>query len=304
MEESNGGDPIRGPKGKKTEKTGLEETEPKDEKIEAEKLESIYREYWEHARQCVNERIWFTNIYAIIVAAILVFLGGKGFSQPADFVSAFLLASFGLIASLVTFLMIIAVSLGYDHYIVDITMILYYWDKMEFYRRPGKPVTFRKVHRWFFEITIALFATLLVYYASQKTAFLGVFNEHWGVPVLTFFIVFVIIEVLYQCRWEKYSSQCARFKKALRYDFDGKYRKEWSKWFKDPRCGKKTITAEEIQKKVIEDAVERGILLPREKECCLCGKLDWIFWGIDLIYDAFYRIICCKPRKKEKSRKL
>ncbi len=286
------------------------ETELKDKKIEAEKLEVIYREYWEHARQCVNERLWFTNIYAVILAAIMVFLGETGSSESTNFVSAFLMASFGFILSVIGFQVVVTLSLGYDHYINDITMILYYWDKMEFYRRPKKPVIFRNVHRRLFQFAIALFVALSLYYASGATAalggsrvifLLGLLSEHWSFPMLTFLIIFLIIEVLYYCRWEKFSRECSRFREALQYDFKGIFREEWSGWFKNPRGGKKAIRAEEIRKRVIEKAVERKILLS-EKKCQICRILDCIFNGLYCIWDAFYRIVCGSPGRNNQLR--
>ena len=217
-------------------------------------LETIYTEYWNHTRQCINERLWFTNIYAVVLAAILVYMGEIGSREDIGFGSIFLLASFGVILSIVGYLVVIAVSLGYDHYIGDITMILYYWDKMEFYRRPGKPVTFRKVHLWFFEITIVLFSVISLYSLFQVLRE----NPLWLIPVSI--VIFVFVKAFYHYRWEKYSTECALFKKALQYDFDGKYREKWDEYFKDPRkfIGKKTITAEEIRRRVIEDFTARA----------------------------------------------
>ena len=214
-------------------------------------LETIYTECWNHTRQCINERLWFTNIYAAVLAAILVYMGEM--SSRDNFGSVFLLAIFGIILSIIGYLVVIAVSLGYDHYIGDITMILYYWDMMEFYRHPKKPVTFRKVHLWFFEITIVLFSVISLYSLFQ------VFRENPLWLILIFIVIFVFVKKFYHRKWERYSTECSLFKEALQYDFDRKYRKEWPEYFKDPRkfIGKEKIKAEDIRKKVIDDSTPK-----------------------------------------------
>ena len=137
-------------------------------------------------------------------------------------------------------------TLGYLHHITDIVMIYYYWDKMEFYRHPKKPIRFGNVHRWFYEITIALFSVLSLFYLSQAWEPLAVFHEHpiWFIGVSIF--IFVHIEGIYQLIWKKYFEKCMLFIRALRNDTEGRYR-DWDKWFKDLN----------FRTKIIEDARTR-----------------------------------------------
>ena len=37
-------------------------------------LKTIYEQYWLHARHVADERLWFTNIYILVVVGILIFL--------------------------------------------------------------------------------------------------------------------------------------------------------------------------------------------------------------------------------------
>lgn len=46
-----------------------------EEKTRHELLKSVYEQHWLHARHVENERLWFTNIFALIVAGLLAFLG-------------------------------------------------------------------------------------------------------------------------------------------------------------------------------------------------------------------------------------
>ena len=202
------------------------------------KLELIFREHWHHARHCENERIQFTSIYAAIVTAILYFIRKADCSYPRDIVPILLLVLFGLVLSIIGFLIVITLSLGYEHHITDIYMIFYRWNKMEFYRHPPKPIYFMNIHRWFYEITIALFAALLLYYGFDNWTFLVVSV-----------IIFVHIEGFYQLWWKKYIEECWEFEAALRSDTEGRYRKEWDKWFNPLDFRRRIVEDYEAQKK-------------------------------------------------------
>lgn len=63
-------------------------------KARQELLKSIYEQHWLHARHVENERLWMTNIFALIVAGLLAFLGSvedkELFSRFAIFVGLFI----------------------------------------------------------------------------------------------------------------------------------------------------------------------------------------------------------------------
>ncbi len=154
----------------------------------------MYREYWEQARHCENERLWFTNIYAAVVAAILVFMNQASNGSQAGFNLSFLLAFFGLILSILGLLVVISVSMGYIHYITQITMIVDSWKKIEFHRSPKKPLHFMTIHRCFYEITIALFSVLTLSFIC----------ENFIVYIFVFVAVWAFSEGLYHGKWKKY----------------------------------------------------------------------------------------------------
>lgn len=201
---------------------------PREEQQYDKELIAIFTEHWNHARHCENERLWFTNIYAIVVAAILVFMGNAVYAEPPDYGSAFMLTLFGLILSIVGFMIVIALSLGYLHHIVDIVVVYYYWDKMEFYRHPKKPVRFATWHRYFFEITIALFSVFFLFYILQVKTLVHLVS-------LWILIVF-FTEVIYHYAWgKKYALKCVNFMKKLRNDTKGEYRSFWPVKIEDLR---------------------------------------------------------------------
>lgn len=65
-----------------------------EERARQELLKSIYEQHWLHARHVENERLWLTNVFALIVAGLLAFLGSiedkELFSRVAIFVGCFI----------------------------------------------------------------------------------------------------------------------------------------------------------------------------------------------------------------------
>ena len=75
----------------------------KDENNERiELVKSIYEQHWLHARHVENERLWFTNIFAVIFAGTLAVIKGKLFDKSSLPVIVFLMAlsGFGVLFSL------------------------------------------------------------------------------------------------------------------------------------------------------------------------------------------------------------
>ena len=130
-------------------------------------LEKIYEQYWEQARHCENEILWLSNVFAAVVAAILVYWSRTG--PEAEF--TFFLALFGLFFSLIVFFIVIALSLGYEHYLTDVMIILHHWKRIDFYRHPYKPFHFKKVYRYFYQFAIALFAAIMMYSILNRNDF-------------------------------------------------------------------------------------------------------------------------------------
>ena len=241
----------------------------------------------------------------------MVFIGQAEFGKQTNYGPILLLVLFGLILSVIGFLIVVATVLGYDHYITDIVMIVYHWDKMEFYKHPGKPVRFSAVHRWFYELATALFVALFIYYANHKFNwpviafivfvfiellyqlrlkkyfrnswyFTGIlrnlppmayeitfailitsllycmspelgsftpFHEYMFWPILAFFATLAFFGVLCRLRWKKYFQERWRFTGILKNDFEGRYRNQWDKWFKNPKFREK-ITGDAKKRKV------------------------------------------------------
>ena len=198
----------------------------------------MYREHWEHSRHCEKEMFWFTNIYVAVVAAILAFMRYSCDGGLTDIVQTLVLLMFGLILSVLGFFIMISLSLGHQNYIMNIVTICYYWNLSEFYANPRKPVYYKTLHRWFFEITIALFVVLFLFYG------------YWGLTSSTpstrsvvaligaFIIIAYAIDKWYQKTWRKYSKERQDYIWALRNDTEGIYRKEWKPLFKKPEFWK------------------------------------------------------------------
>ena len=203
------------------------ETE-KHENDDISKLGTILRENWEHARYCEYEMLWFTNIYAAIVAGALVFMSRIYYTQTPRVALALLISIFLLIFSVLGFRVVIALSLGHQSYIINVLMILDYWNKTGFYKDPKKPFFFKRSYRNFYEVTIALFTALSLFYALQICAPGMSIYGYLALSIAMLIIVFLFIEkVLYRCCWRKYSEKRYLLIKALRKSKGGFYRHNW-----------------------------------------------------------------------------
>ncbi len=213
----------------------------------------------------------------MVVAAILVFIAQTGFdqnhttdtmsvskniqvvivqtdfNQQLNFAPILILSLFGLVLSVIGFLVVISTELGYEHYITDIVMIVYYWDKIEFYSHAKKPIRFRIAHRLLYSFTIVLFAAIFAFFTLQIVVSTLFYRNL--ILVLVILIGFPLIEAIYRWRWEWYFEEGRLFNNILKNDTEGIYREDWDRWFKDSN----------FREKIIEDARERGILPRREK---------------------------------------
>ncbi len=177
-------------------------------------------------------------------------------------------------------------------------IILYEWEKIDFYRHPYKPFHFKKVYRYFYQFAIALFAAILMYsilmlpfrnivivaiviilaaillprfkpgfYVLCKlmevcaiilivdVILLCMYQQSGHTSprdyaIVGLFVVFVIIEGIYQWRWEKYFEEISDFKKILTRDFGGFHKKYW----KEMMCAKYILkTLKDMQETETED---------------------------------------------------
>ncbi len=95
-------------------------------------LLAVYEQHWLHARHCENERLWFTNIYAVILAGALSLFGGSVYSAfgVAVLLSLMSLTVLGLLLSLKIKLIFlwhtdradeIVRRAGLEDYLIDVT---------------------------------------------------------------------------------------------------------------------------------------------------------------------------------------
>lgn len=237
----------------------MNEENPTQELKPIKQLETMYKEYWEHSRHCEKEMFWFTNIYVVVVAAILAFM------RDTNNGLTLVLVSFGLILSVFGLFIVIALTQGHHNYITNIVTTCYRWDVMEFYANPKKAFYYKRVHRWFFEITIVLFAALTLYHGHQIWEPLAVFREHLIWLIGASVIIWITIKILYRCEWNAYTWDLRGYRKVLRNDIEGHYRNDWDTWFRDPKFP-------EFWEKIVRDARKRGVLEQRKPRICR------IFW--------------------------
>jgi hypothetical protein len=180
--------------------------------------------------------LWFTNFYGALVAAVLVFMRYVDYNKQTDLIIASLLIFFILILSVLGFQLVIALSLGHENYLMNIEMILNYWNKTGFYKDPEKPFHFKVVYRKFFETTISLFLALLVFCVLYICKILVLPHDH--VILLTtgfltlFILIFIVVERVYKFKWKKEFDLREEFIKKIRSCKKGVYQYNWDQQFR------------------------------------------------------------------------
>jgi hypothetical protein len=189
---------------------------------EDEKLVTILREHWEHSRYCEYELLWFTNIYAIVVAAVLAFMSRlPPTSDPA--VLPFFLSLFALIFSVFGFMIAISQSLGHKNHLMNVLVILNYWEKTGFHKDPEKPFHFKTVYIWFYAAAIIFFAVLSGF--NLRLILLEL--------IILGIMVFIVIFIFYLSICRKEFKKRNVFLKTLRKTKESIYHPDWDHWFED-----------------------------------------------------------------------
>ena len=180
------------------------------------------------------------------------------FSNSLNYGLALTLSTFVFIFSMLGFFMVIALSLGHKNYIMNILVILEFWNKTGFYKDPQKPFHFKIVYRWLYEITISFFAALSFFFASRiwptiSEKVLSLLYRVWRIPsslddAILFFLVFAIfttgIKLYYLICLRKHFRNRDEFIAALQRSKGGIYRLDWDKLIGNPDLGKIIAKAE------------------------------------------------------------
>ena len=155
------------------------------------------------------------------MAAILVFMReiSSNAGSNSELALAPLLAIFGLILSIIGFLVCISLAMGHQNYIANIVVILHHWEATDFYRDWKKSIHYKDFHRMFFEIIAAFFVVLSLYYGHQIWNSLAVFKENSTLLLFVFILAFVHFEMCYRLVWKKEFDKRKDFIKKLHPTF-------------------------------------------------------------------------------------
>ena len=71
--------------------------------MDDENLRKVYEQYWLHARHQETQRLWFTNIYTLLIAGVFAYLGASGVDNPTKVLLFIFLAMLSLFGYLLTY---------------------------------------------------------------------------------------------------------------------------------------------------------------------------------------------------------
>jgi len=139
--------------------------EEEEDRIE-QPLLRIYKEYWTQARHCENERLWFTQIYVVVMAGILGFLSDILSKNP---LMALALLFTLMLLTIIGYFVAYALSYTYIRYtrLADLIMLEVYGIKRDYVydfspimKRHPKRVKFMDIFMIFYSAMMALLSSL------------------------------------------------------------------------------------------------------------------------------------------------
>lgn len=173
-------------------------SESDNHEVRHKNLRVVYEQYWGHARHVANERLWFTNIYAIIVGGAFAFMVTSQSNIVHIYLPAFL-----LILSLLGFFMCHSLVMHFIWYSRMTELILINeWNLpyRRFFSEEGWPMEaikfgLNKAFYFLYILMSSILAGLLVYNLASTCAF--------HISITTAIATFVVLFLLYQLGFKR-----------------------------------------------------------------------------------------------------
>jgi hypothetical protein len=162
-----------------------------EEKARQEFLKSIYEQHWLHARHVENERLWFTNIFGIIVAGLLAFLGTIE-DKETPFLFAIYAGSFIFALSMLGYFFCLTWRAPFVEHTVLARKMLETDPLLERYAPCGKGYTRIKI------LGITAHELFLYFYALMSGAglylilYVGLAKCYWWISIILFFVLCLV----------------------------------------------------------------------------------------------------------------
>lgn len=161
-------------------------------------LRKVYEQYWLHARHQENQRLWFTNVYVVLVAGIFAYFGGIQRIDPFPLIFLLILSTLG-------YAMTYSWNVPFTIYSRLAELIsIREWHLPEYYQRftmyNKKKVRAGRIFIAFYSVMIGLFVTLLF----QANFFTGCWTIAVGI------LVFVALYLVYHLYLEKQITETQR----------------------------------------------------------------------------------------------
>ena len=185
-----------------------------EEKARQELLKSIYEQHWLHARHVENERLWFTNIFVLIIAGLFAFLSkipAEGETLPILHVSA---VGFILLLALLGYVLCLAWRAPFVEHTTLAREMVEQYPELKDYAAYTRPEIYRIIkvgwvtaHQLFLYFYILIATSAVVLAISLIEACL-----YWNIAGAVLFCAGVAIERYYQRREDKYRKEMEKRK--------------------------------------------------------------------------------------------
>ena len=165
-----------------------------------ENLRKVYEQLWLHARHQETQRLWFTNVYALIVAGVFAYFGA---SEGDNFVKVILLIFLALL-SFFGYLMTYSWNIPFTKLSRAAELIsIKEWhlveDCQQFREYERKKIRAGRLFAGFYSLMLGGFAALLIYTIYKMTSCV---IPNWVIAVIGI-VVFLVFYLFYHLYLEK-----------------------------------------------------------------------------------------------------
>lgn len=161
-------------------------------------LKSVYEQHWLHARHVENERLWFTNIYILIIGALLAYTFGRGEAG----LWPWSILAIVLTISLIGFFMCYSLRIPFIYHteMAD-TIQIKEWNLPYNYLKykPSKLIHFHVVFSWLYIVMSSFSIGFLLHDLAYNWCW-----YKWWIALVTSLICFVVLYIVFhKCIFHK-----------------------------------------------------------------------------------------------------
>jgi hypothetical protein len=171
-----------------------------DTHLSGELIKSIFEQQWLHVRHVENERLWFTNIYAAIMAGVLAFIS-KG-SEETSFEFYMPLLLFLILLSVIGIIVIMRLGLAFYQHAAYVLVIAETFRVGQYVECLWRWRVYQKKKRSFWDAIFTVASMFLLFYMVSLGGLLAmVIYVYIKSAILSILVIMMIIPIFALTVW-------------------------------------------------------------------------------------------------------